>query len=98
MDKAIVEARLANMRLRLSERGVTAVSWMGITVSWERLAKRDGGIEKRYGSYGKHIYEYRGEELSLEEAITEIMKPVLLRQALIEAEEIIKNSAKQRNC
>lgn len=97
MDRAVVESRLANIRLRLTGRGVTAVSWMGITVSWQRLAKRDGGVEKRYGSYGKHIYEYRGKELSLEEAIIEIMKPVPIRQALIEAEEIIKRSAKRRD-
>lgn len=98
MDRAVVETRLANIRLHLNERGVTAVSWMGITVSWQRLAKRDGGLIIRYGSYGRFIYEYRGEELSLEEAIIEIMKPVPLRQALIEAEEIIKRAAKKRDC
>lgn len=96
MDRAVVEARLANMRLRLPERGVSAVSWLGITVSWQRLAKRDGGIEKRSGSYGKYVYEYRGEELSLEEAVTEIMKPLPLRQALVDAEEIIKRSTKRK--
>lgn len=91
MDRAVIETRLANMRLRLNEPGVTAISWMGVSVSWERLAKRDGGIEKRSGSYGKYIYEYRGEELSLEEAINEIMKPVPLRRALEEAEEVIRH-------
>lgn len=92
MERAEIEAHLEQCRLQLNQIGVTGLTWMGITVSWKRLAKRDGGTSKRNGAYGRYAYEYRGEDLTLEEAINEISKPPSLRQALIEAEAAIECS------
>lgn len=94
MNREMVEARLELMRLRLPERGVCAICWMGVTVRWQRLAKREGGYIKRNGSYGKYLYEYREKELSLEEAIAELMRPQIVRQVLAEADDIIKETGK----
>lgn len=90
MDRGDVIYKLARMKHDLSEAGVSEISWLGITVSWERLPKMRGGVEKRNGVYGRYIYEYRDQELTLEKAIDEILKPASLREALIEAEAVIQ--------
>ncbi len=88
MDRPEVENQFVRLQQMMLERGTSGVGWMGIDVAWERLAKRDGGTVKRNGSYGRFTYEYRGEPLTLEQAILEVLKPHSLRQALIEAEAV----------
>ncbi len=95
MERTEVEARLRKCELSLNQVGVIATSastWMGIDVSWQRLAKRDGGITKRNGVYGRYIYTYRNQEITFDEAVDEIMKPRALREALIEATTLIECS------
>ena len=92
MKKEEVEVKLNQCRLSIERGESTTTTWMGITVAWQRLAKRDGGTSKRKGTYGKYIYEYRDAELTFEQAINEIMKPTPLRLALIEAEAVIECS------
>ena len=90
LTKDKVVENLNRIKLDLFERGVSQISWMGVNVRWERLPKSKGGLEKRKGIFGKYIYEYMGEEITLGRAIDEILMPANLRQVLIEAESIIQ--------
>jgi hypothetical protein len=67
-------------------------SWNGIDFQWKSLALKHGGKQKRKGTYGNIHYFYRDDELTREQAIVEISKPVALRQAIIDATTTIECS------
>lgn len=67
-------------------------SWMGICFEWKPQALKRGGKLKRNKAYGNIHYYYNGDELTREQAIAEVAKPVALRQALIEASTSIECS------
>lgn len=60
------------------KRGVSAVTWMGITISWKRKPKYLGGTISRNKTWG--IWEYQDalndKDLTRDEAIATILQPL----------------------
>lgn len=71
--------------------GGTAII-MGIEIKWIPLPKSKGGNSKRGKTWGKITYSYLGDPLSRDGAISEALKPIGLRRALVEAAASIECS------
>ena len=75
--------------------GASSVLWLGIVVMFEINLKSKGGDSKRGNTWGNIKYydwitrsennNWRGNELTREQAINEILKPMELRKAVVNA-------------
>ena len=87
LTRDIVEQHLSDIEGRVLARQSSGCIWMGINISWERGAKKNGCTLKRGKAYGRFKYENyltgsgTGEELTRGQVIAELMKPASLRQA-----------------
>lgn len=71
---------------------ITSKEWRGIFFYWKANPKKRGGNLRRKGIWGNIHYSYYDKELTRDEAISEVCKPMELRQALIEAQTVIECS------
>ena len=90
LTKELAEQQLSHIEQSILLGKSSAVTWTGITVEWHSRPLKDGGTLKRKSAYGEFLYSYRDEKLSRSQVISEVLKPLSLRRALIEAEASIE--------